>query len=42
VNAVSESGKSLAAFRDGQLKGVENGYAVLELGSGRYSFAVTN
>ena len=37
---ISEAGKPLSSFKDGKLKGMENNYAVVELGSGRYSFAV--
>ena len=40
TNAVTESGKNLSSINDIKIAGTENGYVVLELGSGKYHFAV--
>ena len=41
AEAVREGGRALTAVKEAKLKGTENGYVVLELGSGNYSFTVS-
>jgi alpha-L-rhamnosidase len=38
ADAVNEGGELLSAVKDIKVKGVEDGYVVLEMGSGKYHF----
>jgi alpha-L-rhamnosidase len=39
ADAVMEGGKNVAAAKDIQMEGVENGYVQMNVGSGKYSFS---